>query len=299
MAMPDHSIAAKHWREPLRVWGTVLVTLFSTEALVMAIMPWFLPSDAPKFAEALMDALILTSVAAPVLWIFLVRPLHEANRLRNSFLSDLFSSIEADRRQVAHELHDGVGQSLTVLISGLRSVVDKIQDKEIETRCGQLKECAIQALLDVRRLTLGLRPSLLDDFGLAAALQRIVEDFRQHDAITIQLDTDELSEIRLPENVETTLFRIAQEALTNVVRHAKANRVSIRVSRDDLIVTLQIEDDGVGIDPSKLSGSNPGHLGIVGMRERVALIGGKFEIRSQNGSGTRLRVSIPIAEKLP
>ena len=111
------------WRKPLRVWLTVLIALFCTEAVVMEIIPWIIPAHAPRLLEAMVDAFILTTVTAPILWFLIVRPLQDANRLRTQFLSDLFASIEVERRQIAHELHDGVGQSLTLLISGLQTVV--------------------------------------------------------------------------------------------------------------------------------------------------------------------------------
>jgi signal transduction histidine kinase len=289
----------ERWREPLRVWLTVLATLFFTEAIVMGIIPWLVPAQAPRLVEAIVDALILTSVAAPVLWFLLVRPLQEANRLRTLFLGDLFVSIEADRRRIAHELHDGVGQSLTLLVSGLRTVVLKTQDEDLVLRCRDLKELAKQALVDVKRLALGLRPSLLDDLGLAAALQRIISDFREHHALDIQLDMDQLSDIRLPEAVETALYRITQEALANVATHSQATKVAIRFCIDQQAIELRIEDNGVGIVPSKLSGANPGHLGITGMRERAALIGGKLTISSQSGKGTQLAVRLPNVKVIP
>lgn len=109
------------WREPLRVWLIVLGTVFSTEAAVMVALPFLLPAEPPRTLEAAVDATLLTVVLAPLLWWLLLRPLREASRLRADFLNELFTSIEADRRQTAYDLHDGVGQSLTLLISGLRS----------------------------------------------------------------------------------------------------------------------------------------------------------------------------------
>jgi signal transduction histidine kinase len=284
------------WRKPLRVWLTVLATLFCTEAAVMEIIPWIIPAWAPRLLEAIVDAFILTTVTAPILWFLIVRPIQEANRLRTQFLSDLFASIEVERRQIAHELHDGVGQSLTLLISGLQTAVLKIQDQELESRCRHLKELARQSLTELKRLALGLRPSLLDDLGLVPALQQIVSEFREHHSSgtwDIQLDTGELMDVRLPEAVETTLYRVTQEGLANVAKHSKATKVLIRMWKDKRSVVLQIEDNGVGITPSKLTGLNPGHLGITGMRERVALIGGTLTIDSQVGKGTRLVVRLP------
>ena len=287
------SADSEGWRKPLQVWLIVLATLFCTEAVVMGIIPWIIPPQTPRLIEALVDSFLLTAVAAPVLWFLLVRPLQDASRLRTQFLSDLFASIELERRQIAHELHDGVGQLLTLLISGLQTALLRIQDQELEKRCRHLKELARNALAELKRLALGLRPSLLDDLGLTPALQRIVRDFKEHHSVEIELDTDELDDLRLPEAVETTFYRITQESLANIAKHSKATIVLIRISKDKRFVVLQIDDNGVGISPSKLSGLNPGHLGLTGMRERAALIGGTLTITSQLGKGTRLVVRLP------
>lgn len=282
------------WRDPLRVWIIVLLAIFVSEALLMGILPWAIPSEAPRIVVSLVDGLLLTSVTAPILWLFLVRPLREVNRMREQFLSDLFSSIEVDRRRIAHELHDGVGQSLTLLISGLRTAALTTQDTELEQRCQRLKEIAYQALGDVKRLALGLRPSILDDLGLAPALERLVSDFREHHEFDVTFHLQQLSDTRLPETIETVVYRVAQEALTNAAKHAQATRVSVDLRQDLDSIELRIEDNGVGIEPARCSTATPGHLGITGMRERISSVGGELSIESHRPRGTQLIVRIPI-----
>lgn len=284
------------WRAPLRVWVIVLMTLFGTESLVMAIMPWMLTPQAPRLVESLLDAFLLTSVAAPVLWFFLVRPLQEASRMRARFLSDLFASIEADRRRTAYELHDGVGQSLTLLISGLKSIGSNTESLDWEARCQKLRGFAQQALAEIKRLSLGLRPSLLDDLGLVPAIQRLIEDFRSQNGTEIQFLSDEHLERRMPEVVETTLFRVAQEGLTNIAKHAQATRITLQLKFEEEWIELSIADNGIGIAPELQEGSLPGHLGLSGMRERTALIGGRLTIHSQKGKGTQLNVTLPCED---
>jgi len=272
----------------------VLGAVFMTEAVVMVALPWVLPADPPRILEATVDAVLLTVVVAPLLWGLLVRPLREANRVRADFLADLFASIEADRRQTAHDLHDGVGQSLTLLVSGLRSAIPGVSDPDVARRYLEFKQLARQALADVKRVALGLRPSLLDDLGLAPALERLAVDVRANHPVEVTLDVLAVEDVRLPSAVETTLFRIAQEALANVVAHATAAHATITVRRRGSTVELDVTDDGVGIPPAILNGRNPGHLGLTGMRERATLQGGELTIHSSPGSGTRLSVRLPV-----
>lgn len=287
-------IVSRRWREPLWVWLVVLGTVFAAEAAVMAVLPWMLPDDSPRWATAAADAVLLTLVVAPVLWSLLVRPLREANRVRAEFLAELFRHIEADRRKTARDLHDGVGQALTVLVSGLRSASAQAASDDAVRRCADLKQMARQALEDVKRLALGLRPSLLDDLGLAPALERLVADLCRSHPVEVDLDAGEVAGVRLPEAVETAVFRIAQEALSNVVAHARASRVTVRVSREAGAVVLAVSDDGVGVPAGVRTGRRPGHLGLTGMRERATLLGGVMTLESAPGQGTRVVVKLPV-----
>src|SRR5581483_1734836 len=259
--------------------------------------PWLLPDEPSRLLESVVDSVLLTAVLAPLLWWLVVRPLREVNRLRAGFLADLFAGIEADRRQTAHDLHDGVGQSLTLLVSGLRSAHEAIADPDTARRCLELRRVAQQALGDVKRLALGLRPSLLDDLGLAPALERLAADVRGSHSVAVTLDTDGLGAVRLPAAVETAAFRIAQEALSNVVRHSKATRASVAVRRENGSVVVEVADDGKGIAPETFRGRNPGHLGLTGMRERATLLGGELVIASGPGRGTRVTATLPAGGK--
>ena len=279
------------WLHPGAVWLLVLAAMFVTEYLVMLALPWLLPPGRSSLLEAAVDAILLISVLAPVIWWTVVRPLREVIRLRNRFLADLFARIEADRRHTARELHDGTGQSLSLLISGLRSVRDSLTDSEAKGRCEHLLKLAGEALTDVKRLALGLRPSLLDDLGLAPALQRLVAYLQQQHPLELSLDADDVAGIRVSEAAETAVFRIVQEALTNVVTHAGAKSASVTVRRCDHAVTVEVVDDGCGIAPTGCQ--TGGHLGLTGMRERATLLGGKFAINSAPARGTRLTATIP------
>jgi signal transduction histidine kinase len=289
------------WLHPAAVWLLVLAAMFVTEYSVMLVLPWLLAPGRSPLLEAAVDAILLISILAPVIWWTVVRPLREVIRLRNRFLADLFARIEADRRHTARELHDGTGQSLSLMVSGLRSVRDLLTDPEAMGRCEYLLKLAGEALTDVKRLALGLRPSVLDDLGLAPALQRLVADLRQQHPLELSLDADDVAGIRLSEAVETAVFRIVQEALANVLTHAGAKSASVTVRRRDDAVTVEVVDDGCGIGTRGEAGGGEsggagglgGHLGLTGMRERATLLGGKFAINSAPALGTRLTATIP------
>jgi signal transduction histidine kinase len=145
-------------------------------------------------------------------------------------------------------------------------------------------------LQDVRRLAVELRPSALDDFGLVPAVERLADTFREQTGMRVDLESN-LGEARLPSEVETVLYRIVQEALTNVVKHSGAGRVSILLTTKDGGVAAVVEDDGSGFDPQPTGEHG---LGLAGMRERVGLVGGRLQIESASGAGTTLVAEVPL-----
>jgi signal transduction histidine kinase len=283
--------------EPLRVWLVILALMFLTEVGIMLALPSVLPSNSHALLEATVDSVLLTTVVAPLLWRLLVHPLRSAERTRAAFLAELFTSIEADRRQTARDLHDGIGQSLSLLVSGLRSSISLDTDPDVVRRHTELKHLAKQTLAEVKRLALGLRPSLLDDLGLEPALERLATDLREHTPIDITFDATAACEERFPSEVETALFRIAQEALANIAEHSRAKSATVTMRLPENEVELEVEDDGVGISPEILEHGKPGHMGLTGMRERATLLGGSLTIHSTPGRGTRVLARIPRALK--
>lgn len=292
--MEYESRAARGWLYPVAVWSVLLASVFTVEYAVMLFLPLIIKADSPRALEAALDSVLLTLVLAPALWWTIVRPLTEVIRLRTQFLSELFQHIEQDRRQTAHELHDGVGQSLTLLISGLRSAKICRATVGCSNRVNEFQRLAEEALAEVRRLSLGLRPSLLDDLGLAPALERLVEDVKTHHAIDITLDSTRLGGQRLPDDTATIIFRIVQEALSNIIKHSQAKHAAIRAESSAHRVFIEVSDDGCGIEPDVVRTPPPGHLGLRGMRERANLAGGTFALDSRPGRGTRISVTIPL-----
>jgi signal transduction histidine kinase len=196
---------------------------------------------------------------------------------------------EAERRRLALELHDETGQALTSILLGLKSIRAAPNEDAAEEAEAGVRALVVQALQDVRALAVELRPSALDDFGLSAAIERLAQTFEERSGIRTSVDAT-LNE-RLPAELETTLYRVVQEALTNVVKHARAEHVSILVARRDGRIAATIEDDGGGFDSDAV---REDVLGLVGMRERLALVGGTFTIESTPGSGTTVSAHVPL-----
>ena len=212
-----------------------------------------------------------------------------SERVASDALRRVVGAQELERQRLARELHDETGQALTSILLGLKGIEDAKSPSDIAAATGQLRELVVTTLQDVRRLAVELRPKALDDFGLVPAIERLVETYREQTGIVVDLEP-RLGDERLPSEIETTLYRITQEALTNVVKHAHATRVSIVLNRRDGRVAAVIEDDGRGFADSGSEG-----LGLVGMRERIALVGGRLEVESSPGSGTTLSIQVPVS----
>nr|MDQ3829152.1 histidine kinase [Candidatus Tectomicrobia bacterium] len=218
---------------------------------------------------------------------------------RTRLIERVMSAQEEERRRIARELHDETGQSLTSLLLGLRLIGDTRTLKKAETQVNQLRHITVQILDNLRRLARGLHPSILDDLGLGLALARYATDYAKSHGITVNLEAEGLDSSRLPPPVEIALYRIVQEALTNVARHAAAKTVRIALTRQPLGVHMVVEDDGCGFDvETTLRTSNTsGHLGLYGMRERAMLLGGSVTVESRRGKGTTVSVRIPLEGK--
>jgi signal transduction histidine kinase len=196
---------------------------------------------------------------------------------------------ELERARLARELHDETGQALTSILLGLKPLEQQAESDEAREAVASVRELVVSTLQNVRRLAVELRPSALDDFGLVAAVERLTDTFREQSGLTVDLET-QLGEERLPPEAETTLYRVIQEALTNIVKHSGASRVSVLLQRQSGKVIAIVEDDGSGFDPSS---TREDAVGLAGMRERVSLAGGRLQVESSPGSGTTLVAEVP------
>ena len=209
---------------------------------------------------------------------------------------------EDERKSISRELHDHFGQSLLALLlqvqSGCKYSPSRCQYANLPgSLCFNIEKTLRQIIEEVHKLAWGMRPSILDDYGLESALARHIEDVTKSTRLEIDyqfISPDGLK--RLPIGVELSLFRIAQEATANIIKHAKASHASFVVLRQPHEVTMLIEDDGQGFDLESTRQKCTSCLGLMGMQERVNLLGGSFVVESAPGEGATIRVRIPLGE---
>ncbi len=213
-----------------------------------------------------------------------------SQRVARDALARVVTAQELERRRLARELHDETGQALTSVLLGLKALEEAPDEDSLRSAAGELRELVVATLQDVRRLAVELRPKALDDFGLVPALERLAQSFSEQTGIAVDLESA-LSDERLPTEIETALYRIVQESLTNVVKHAHAQRVSILVARRPGAVAAVVEDDGRGFTTAS---SQDGGIGLIGMRERIALLDGRLDVESTAGTGTTIRAEVPL-----
>jgi len=223
--------------------------------------------------------------------------LRQREAMRSQLLERILAAQEEERRRIARELHDEAGQALTSLRVSLGLLEREAQQPEaVRTRVAELKCLTEEIMENLHRLAMDLRPAILDHLGLVAALRQYIEACRRRYGLNIQLETIGLEE-RLSPRVEIALYRILQEALTNVVRHAQATRVDVLLERRGDRIIAVVEDNGIGFDPEQAM--RDGHLGLFGIRERVERLGGTLILESAPGSGTTLVVEVPDAHPDP
>ncbi len=213
-----------------------------------------------------------------------------SERVARDTVRRVVAAQEEERRRLALELHDETGQALTSILLGLKAIGGAQTKEDAERAEADVRALVVQALQDVRALAVELRPSALDDFGLAAAVERLAETFAGRSGIETTVETH--LDARLPPEIETTLYRVVQEALSNVVKHAAAQRVSIVVAQRGRTVAAHDRRRRSGVRRSERSA--PDALGLTGMRERLALVGGSLEIESAPGRGTTVAAQVPL-----
>jgi signal transduction histidine kinase len=213
-----------------------------------------------------------------------------STRVARDALTRVVDAQELERKRLARELHDETGQALTSMLLGLRTVEEAKTSAERDEATERLRTQLVDTLHDVRRLAVELRPKALDDFGLVAALERLTTTFSEQTAIPVEFEAM-LDDARLPPAVETALYRIVQEALTNVIKHSRASQVSVLLRRKPGSVAAVIEDDGQGFD---LEETRDGGLGLIGMRERIELVDGRLAVESSAHGGTSVVAEVPV-----
>lgn len=219
----------------------------------------------------------------------------ERSRAQQEMLARVIDAQEAERARVSRDLHDQIGQSLTSVLLGLRLVDTSFRDgadpAEARARTDEVRQQVAHALEEVRQLAFELRPTVLDDVGLVAAVHRLTDDLTRRFGVPVDLTLDGLDdENRLPPEVETVVYRVVQEALTNVARHAAASVATVAITADAAGMHASITDDGTGFEVA----DGPLHsLGLAGMQERASLVRGRLVITSAPAMGTTVLLEVP------
>jgi two-component system sensor histidine kinase UhpB len=220
----------------------------------------------------------------------------EATAQARQLSQRILAAQEDERQRVARELHDQSAQSLTSMLVRLRMLERADDAVEARAHVQELRDLTARALEDIRRIALELRPKILEDLGLGEALAWRADELNASGAVRTTLRIDDRDR-RLPKDVELALYRIAQESLTNITRHARARTAELRLEHTDDAVRLTVQDDGVGFDVAAPV-AHPSGLGVSGMHERMALVGGRLTIDSAPGGGTRVIATVPLAQEV-
>jgi signal transduction histidine kinase len=282
---------------PIRVFVLMLLLVFTIEGAIMLGLP-LLPDWARRpIAMDVLDASLLTLALAPAVWILVVLPMRRLLEARGQLLHQLFHVQEQERARIARDLHDEIGQHLTALLVGLKTIESAERLELAKERADELRELTARTHKEVGRLARGLRPGVLEELRLEAAIERVCEDFQAAHHIPVQLKISSAACEGLSSEIEISLYRIVQEALTNAARHAKASAIEVSLLRHDNTIRLQVADRGQGFHPDDATDEArfAGKIGLASIRERASMLGGEFTIHSQRGGGTTLQVAVPIA----
>jgi signal transduction histidine kinase len=301
------------------IWATTALLLFGVIGQFFVRETTLVPSNIINSALFLqwfgIPVQLFRALAAIMLLVFMIRALKAfdvetrrrldaANQARLNALNQVVDAQELERKRIARELHDATGQSLTAIALGLRGVEMHIENCDsppvgLLHKVREIKGYSTNALGELHQIIADLRPQILDDMGLAAALKWYVQNYQQRRSLPSELIV-EGTPYRLPAEYETVLFRITQEALTNIAKHARATCVIVTLSFSPVEVSLIVQDNGRGFDPEQAlqrNGRNAG-WGLLGMRERASLIGGQAAVESSPGQGARIRVTVPTSREL-
>ena len=227
---------------------------------------------------------------------------HEVKKkeeIRQMLLEKIMTVQEDERKRIARELHDETGHALSSILLGLKMLEDAKDPEEVKRHIRSLRNLTNQSIEDIHDLAWQLRPTILDKFGLKIAIERYIQEFRRKLDIEYDVVISGIETTRLTPEMETAIFRIVQESLTNIFKYANATSVSVIAIRNQDLISVIIEDDGIGFDVEAMMNKDDSkfNLGLHGMEERTSLLGGTFEIESEPGRGTAIMVKLPISEQ--
>lgn len=216
----------------------------------------------------------------------------EARKKLKKISASLESVREEERSRISREIHDELGQQLTGLKMDLAWVNKKLQDADLSHKMRSMLDLVDETIGTVRKISTELRPRILDDLGLTAAIEWQCAEFTRRTSIPCRFSHDTDDE-EFPKNISTAVFRIVQEALTNAIRHSQASKIHVKLNRKQNHLLLSIHDNGRGINEEELE--NPHSFGIFGIRERAEILGGQCKITGEKGKGTTIELDLPLA----
>ncbi len=268
-----------------RIMGQLNIA-FSNEASIRQLDLDLLQAVGPQLGVAIENARLWEEV-------------QQKETLRTGLLKKVVLAQEEERRRIARELHDEMGQALTSLLIGLKVTEAAMTSPEAKSVHTEMKATVSQMFDSIHSMALELRPSLLDDLGLVPALANFVRNWPARFGMQIDFASTGMTGLRLPREIETTLYRVVQEALTNAARHAQAQRASVLLERRGNSVVAIVEDNGRGFNVAEFMARQAAglHLGIYGLQERASLIGAQLTVESTIGRGTTVYVEVPLSEE--
>lgn len=284
------------YRECFDARGMLVIPLINDKYVLGCIaLHWQIAPERIASQELAILSGITTQIGITLENVYLMEELREKEEMRGRLLERVISAQEEERKRIARELHDETGQILTVLMVNVELLKTEqgSQSAEFEERLGEISSLLSKTMEDVHNLSLDLHPKILSEFGLAPAIRWYAKNHLERWEIGFGITGDDL-DCNLSDKEEICLFRITQEAITNVIRHAQAQQVDIEIGADEKSIYLSIRDDGNGFDVNSHYGESC--LGLKGMEERVHFLGGQIDISSEIGKGTEVFVNIPFKQ---
>lgn len=282
-------------RASLQLFFLILALTFLVEASIMVLSQMLFDKPQMTLMFGILDAALLTVVIAPAIWLLVVKPIQTLAESREHLLHALLAAQEHERSRIARDLHDELGQQLTAIQVGLGTLEAAHELQEAKKLAAGLRKVGAMAQEEVRRLSSGLRPGVLEELGLIVALERLCEDFETRSGLTVHRNLGAEIRTRLPQSVEIALYRILQESLTNVAKHAEASLVEVSMNHEKDQLILAIADNGKGLHGHGIMPEKVGRdgLGLSFIQERVQMLGGISTIAESKLGGTLIRITVP------